>query len=371
MNSLRQSLNDVSMRFMKKIKFCVVLSIFFSLFMGLSSKSLAMTDINFSGELDVALTLKNLPTRDQGVTAFSLPYLKLDIEAPLKDNNDIFMELESAEYRDAASNRFDTQLKEAYLSLTSFLPAHAEFRYGLIPDFYIELEREQWGYDFWGAASSLPLIKYKYTSWADLGGMYQAELPGDWGHWSLTITNGEGLQSDEVGPRKQVQILAGLTKAAPFYAMVSYLYGGYEIYDSSFNKKTRLLVHMSYEFSRALLAVEYYATQDPADAIPVGNMAAGVDVSALYGTNVDGQGASLFGRMDLSEKTDLFLRADWLSPVKQEKEKNLKALSAGVSYDSNEDIRWVLAYEYTDYSDEFANSIRDQSQLILATRVNF
>lgn len=356
---------------MKKIKFCVVLTLFLSFFFGLSAKSFAVTDINLSGELDVAVALKSLPTRDQGVTAFSIPYLKLDIEALLKDNNDIFVELESAEYRDATSHRFDTQLKEAYLSLTSFLPARAEFRYGLIPDFYIELEREQWDYDFWGVASALPLIKYKYTSWSDLGGMYQAELPADWGYWSLSITNGEGMQSDEVGPRKQVQILAGLTKAAPFSAMVSYLYGGYEIYDSSFNKKTRLLVHMSYEFSKALLALEYYATQDPADAIPVGNMAAGVDVSAYYGTNIEGQGASLFGRVDLSEKTDLFLRADWLSPVKQEKEKNLKAFSAGVSYDSNEDIHWVLAYEYTDYSDEFANAIRDQSQLVLATRVSF
>src|SRR5207253_1434687 len=128
------------------------------LFPGLSLHSQAVTDIDFSGELDLAATLKNLPTRDQGVTAFSMPSLKLDIEVPLRDNNEIFLQLESAEYRDATSKRFDTQLKEGYVSLTSFLPARAEFRYGLIPDHYIELEREQWDYDFWGQVSALPLV---------------------------------------------------------------------------------------------------------------------------------------------------------------------------------------------------------------------
>ncbi|HEY8269763.1 MAG TPA: hypothetical protein VIG33_02665, partial [Pseudobdellovibrionaceae bacterium] len=302
---------------------------------------------------------------------FSLPLLKLEVEAPLKDNNEIFLQLESAEYRDANSNRFDTQLKEGYLSLTSMLSARAELRYGLIPDFYIELQREQWGYDFWGATSSLPLLKYKYTSWSDLGGMYQAELPGDWGHWALSITNGEGMQSDEIGPRKQAQLVVGLAKAAPFYVMASYVHGGYENYDESFNKKTRLLVHMSYEFSKALVALEYYGTHDPANAILAGGIASGVDVSALQATNVEGQGVALFSYMSLTENINLFLWADWLSPVKQEKEKNLKALSTGLSYEASEDIHWALAYEYTDYSDTFAAAIRDQSQLVLATRVIF
>jgi len=353
---------------MKKIGFYIVLT----LLSGLSAKSFAVTDINFSGELDLALTLKHLPTRDQGVTEFSIPQLKLDIEAPLRDGNEIFMELETSEYRDATSKRFDTQLKEAYLSLTSFLPARSELRYGLIPDFYVELQREQWDYDFWGPASMVPMIKYKYTAWSDLGGMYRGELPDDLGQWAFSLTNGEGYQSAEVGPRKQAQLLVGFTKAAPFSATFAFTYGAYDNYDSSFNKKTRAVANFSYEFARGLLALEYYATQDPADAITTTTgMAAGVDVVAFHGTVVDGEGASLFGRWDMSEKADLFLRLDWLSPVKQERNKNLKALSTGVSYDSSEDIRWALAYEYTDYSDEFNSAKRDESQLVLATRVSF
>ena len=339
--------------------------------MGLSSSSYAVTEVGFSGELDVAFNFKQLPTRDQGVTAFSLPRLNLDIEAPLRDNNEIFLRLESSEYRDGTSKRFDTQLKEGYLSLTSMVPARSELRYGLIPDFYIELQREQWDYDFWGASSLVPLIKYKYSAWSDLGAMYQGELPDDWGQWALSATNGEGYQSDETGQRKQAQLLVGLTKAAPFYAMLAYTYGSYDDYDSTFNVKTRLVANVSYEFSKGLLALEYFATQDPADAITVGKMAANVDVTALHATVVSGEGANLFGRWDVTEKTDLFMRVDYLAPVKTEKNKNLKAVSAGVSYDSSEDIRWALAYEYTDYSDDFSASIRDESQLVLATRVSF
>lgn len=352
---------------MKKIKFYIILT----LLSGLSAKSLAVTDIGISGELDVALSLKNLPTRDQGVTAFSIPQLKLDIEAPLRDSNEIFVEFETSEYRDATSNRYDTQLKEGYLSLTSFLPARSELRYGFIPDYYIELQREQWDYDFWGMTSMVPLIKYKYSAWSDLGMMYQSELPADLGQWSLSITNGEGYQSEEIGPRKQGQLTVEVTKWAPFYAVFSYTYGAYDNYDDSFNKKTRLVGNFSYEFSKGLLALEYYATQDPADAIMAGQMAGGVDVTALHATTVRGEGASLFGRLDFTEKAALFLRFDYLTPVKQEKDKNLKSITAGVSYDSSEDIRWALAYEYTDYSDEFSPSIRDESQILLATRVSF
>jgi hypothetical protein len=352
---------------MKKIKFYI----FLTLFSGLSAKSFAVTDVGFSGELDVAFTYKQLPTRDQGVSTFSIPRLTLDIEAPLRDNNEIFLQLETSEYRDETSKRFDTQLKEGYLSLTSILPPRSELRYGLIPDFYIELQREQWDYDFWGVASLVPMIKYKYADWSDLGAMYQGELPEDLGQWALSVTNGEGYQNDETGQRKQAQLLLGFTKAAPFYAMIAYTYGAYDAYDSSFSKKTRLAVNLSYEFSAGLLALEYYATQDPADAITAGHMAANVEVTALHGTVVDGEGASLFGRWDMTEKTDLFMRVDYLSPVKPEKSKNLKSASGGVSYDSSEDIRWALAYEYTDYSDDYSPSIRDESQLVLATRVSF
>jgi len=341
------------------------------LFLSLGLHSFAAAEVGFSGELAAAFAYKQLPTRDQGLSAFSLPRLNLNIEAPLRDNNEVYLQLESSEYRDGTSRRFDTQLKEAYLSLTSVLPARSELRYGLIPDYYIELQKEQWDYDFWGNSSLVPMIKYKYASWSDLGAMYQGQLPEDWGQWAVSATNGEGYQSDETGQRKQAQLVLGLTKAAPFFAMLAYSYGNYDDYDSTFNTKSRLVANLSYEFSRGLLVLEYYSTQDPADAISTGRMAAGVDVTSLHATVVNGEGANLFGRWDLNEKTDLFVRLDYLTPVKSEKNKNLKAISTGASYDLSDDIRGVFAFDYTDYSEDFSAAIRDESQFVLATRVSF
>jgi hypothetical protein len=352
---------------MKKFKF----SLFLTILLGIGPSALALSDISISGELDVATTLTQLPTRDQGKLAFSIPSFKLDMEVPLRESNEFFFELESAENRDATSKRYDTQVKEAYLSLTSFLPARSELRYGLIPDLWIELEKEQWDYDFWGLTSYLPLIKYKYTSWSDLGLMYQSELPYDLGQWALVVTNGEGLESDEVGPRKQFQLVLGVTKAAPFYLMASYLQGSYDNYDERFFEKRRLQLQLSYESEGNLLALEYFDTKDPADAITALKMAGGVDVTALAGTNVAGQGASLLGRLKVSEKWALFLRADWLNPVKADAKKNLQDLTGGFSYDLTEDILMAFSYEYTQYGENFSASPRDGSQFAFSTRVGF
>ncbi|RYZ81146.1 MAG: hypothetical protein EOP06_24030, partial [Proteobacteria bacterium] len=226
--------------------------------------SFALSEIQLTGEANLATTLTQLPSRNSGVVAFSLPALRLNLEIPLRDNNEIFVQLESAESRDATSKRFDTQLKEAYVKFSSFLPANSELRYGLVPTFWNELGREQWDYDFWGPTSELPQIKYNYSSWSDLGLRYQSELANDLGFWAFTISNGEGLESDEVGPRKQYELLLAMTKAAPFYVTLSYGQGSYDNYDPSFNEKMRAMINLSYEQENAMVALEYFEMKDPA-----------------------------------------------------------------------------------------------------------
>jgi hypothetical protein len=158
---------------------------------------------------------------------------------------------------------------------------------------------------------------------------------------------------------------------APFYVMLSYSQGAYDNYGDTFNDKRRAQIHLSYEFQRGLLALEYYMTKDPADAITDYHMAKDVDVVSLHGTNVEGQGASLYGKLKLDEKWNLFLRGDWLNPVKTDSQKWLQDITGGFSYDTNEDLRWALSYEYTHYSDQYTASPRDEGQFVLATRVNF
>lgn len=351
---------------MKIIKKRIVLVFF----LGFATRCLANAEVDVSGELNLVASVKNLPTRDQGTTAFEIPSLKLFMQAPLKDRNEIFVELEAAASR-GSTGHFETTAKQAYLSLASFLPEGDELRYGLVPDDYIERHNELWDFYFWGPSSDVSLQKYGYISSADLGLTFRAHFPDDWGAWSFSVTNGEGLASDEVGPRKQGQVLLSLSKLSPLQLIVLYSYGAYEAYDASFNKRTRLLLNLGYEFSKGFLALEYFATEDPADALSQGAGADGVDVVALHGTNIRGQGASLLVRGDLSQESSLVLRADWLNPVKEDRKKQLVAWTAGISYDTSEDLRWLFAYEHTDYSESYAAALRDKSRIVLATRARF
>lgn len=352
---------------MKKIKICIFLTIL----SGVASSAFALNDVSISGEMDVVATLHNLPTRDQGTLAFSIPSLLLDVEGPLKEGNEFFVQLESSENRDATSKRYNTQLRKGYLSLTSFLSPQSEVRLGLIPDFWVEIEKEGWDYSFWGVNSYLPMIRYKYSSWSDLGVMYQTEFGDDWGLWAISASNGEGLDSDELGARKEFQILAGITKAAPIYFVISYVQGAYDLYDNSFNAKTRLLTHLSYEADRGTLALEYYQTKDPANAMTTLGIAGGVDVTALAGTSVSGQGASLFGKLKVSQKWALFARGDSLNPVKSDSKKNLQAVMAGTSYELTSDVMMALSYDSTQYGEQFSVSPRDVSRFVFATRAVF
>lgn len=351
---------------MKNFRFFAFLSVLFLFF----PRAFAVSDLTLSGEFNLLAAWKQLPTRDQGVTAFSIPSIRMDFEVPLHESNEIFVELESAEFRDATSKRYDTQAKEAYLSLVSLFTG-VEIRYGLIPNSWVEMQRGSWDYDFWGPTSETFLIKYKYSSWADLGVDVHGEFGDDFGEWTLSGSNGEGAESEELGRHKEYMAILSFHRLAPLYFTVSYLQGAYERIDDSFNQKKRIMAEISYATEITYAGISYYNTADPADAITAGKMAGEVDVVSLAGTSVEGQGASLLLRRKITARTDIFARADWLSPVKTQRDKNLRSVTGGVSFQSNEDLLWVLAAESTTYSETFAPAARDQSQFLAATQVKF
>lgn len=354
---------------MKKLKIYLILTVG-SLF--LQSRALALSDIEVSGEADLAATFTELPTSNQGESAITIPSLRVNVEAPLRENNSLFIQLETAEQQPWTNNanKFDTHLKEGYLTMNSVLGSRSELRYGVIPDFWNELEEERWEYDFWGLQSYTPLIRFGYSAWSVLGVQYQSELPDDWGQWSLSAANDYLMPSDQGGSRKQVQLILNITKAAPFYAMFSYSQGSYEDYDPSFNVRSRAQAFIGYEFEKASIAAEYYKTKDPANAISLLGIANGVDVTALTGTSVQGQGTSVYATWRFGEKSEMFGRFDWLKPV-QGTGQSLQSATVGLSYESSDDIKWALAYEGTQYSLEYGPGDRETSQIILATRVNF
>jgi hypothetical protein len=351
---------------MKTLKFFT----FFAALTLLVPPVFAESDFTLSGQFNLLGTLKQLPSRDEGVTAFSIPSIRLDLEVPLKESNALQIELESSEFRDATSKRYDTQLKEGYLVMRSLLP-NAEIEYGLVPNPWVQYEREEWDYDFWGPTSEQFLIRYKYSSWADLGVVMNGVLENDIGEWAISAVNGEGAETEEIGKYKEFQVIFNLQALAPFFLTAGYLQGRYDLIDDSFNTKRRLMVEASYASELSLVSLTYYNTQDPADTLTAGTMAGGVDVRTLHGSNVEGQAVSLLARRKFTARTDVFLRGDWLQPVKTRSDATLKALAGGVAFQSTEDLLWVLGAESTTYSETFSTAARDQAQFLLATQVRF
>lgn len=351
---------------MKKTAFTMI---FVSLFV-MGPQAYALSDFNFSGQFNLLAALKQLPSRDQGVVAFSVPSLRMDFEIPLKESNEIFVELESTQFRDPQSKRYDTQVKEAYLSLAS-LWIGSELRYGLVPNPWVEMQRQSWEYDFWGPSSEVFLVRYNYSSWADLGVVFLSEFSQDWGEWILSAVNGEGGETEEIGKYKEVQAIISLQKYAPFYLTIGYLQGAYDAFEDTFHDKKRVMAELSFASEFNFFSVTYYNTFDPANIITNNNMAGGVNVVSLHGTNVEGQAVSLLTRRKLTARTDLFLRADWLNPVKSQSGNTLQAFAGGVGFQSSDDLLWVLAAEQTSFGAEFSSSAREQLQFLAATQVRF
>ncbi len=367
MNILRQRLKGVSIGVVKNIK----IYFFFAALLGMRTVAYGVSEVDIGGELNLAATLYQLPTRDQGTLAFSISSLVLDFKMPLRENNELVFQVKSGDSRDSVTKQYDAHLNEAYLSLVSIFSTDSEIRYGLVPNYWVELQKDHWGYDFWGLPSFLPLIKYGYMSWSDLGLMYRSGIVDDFGSWGLVFSNGEGLGSDEIGARKQVQLVASINNKSPLYVLINLTQGYYDNYDEKFNEKRRLATQIGYQAELGLLALEYFATQDPAEAITAFKLGGGVDATALSGTNVSGQGVSLFGKLVVNDKWNLFIRGDWLNPIKTDSQKTLQDWTGGASYALTEDILMALSYEYTHYSEQFSASPRDAGQFICATRVIF
>lgn len=353
------------MKNFKQPLFYLSMVVFFS-----SVNAQALSDLNVSGEFNLLTAFKQLPTRDQGIVGISIPSIRLGLEVPLKESNEVYVQLESTEFRDATSKRYDTQAKEAYVSFVSLVPG-AEIRYGLIPNAWVEMQRGSWDYDFWGPTSETFLIKYKYSNWADIGADFHGEFGDDIGAWTVSAVNGEGGQSEEIGHGKEYQLILSYHRLAPFFVTVAYAQGAYDAIDESYNKKTRTMAELSFASEENYVGLSYYLMTDPADAIAADKLGGAVDVTPYLGTSIDGQAASLLVRKKVTARTDLFARGDWLNPVKKDGHKTLTSVTAGVSFQSNDDILWAFAAESTTYSTEFSPAARDQSQFLVATQVRF
>jgi hypothetical protein len=336
-----------------------------------SLSSFALSDIEISGEADMAAQVYTLPTGNRGDSQFVMPAFLLNLDVPLKESNLLVVSLEGGEEQDKNTKRFVVETREAYLDLVSLFKQLKVLRFGLIPQPWQEAQYEDWEYRFLGRAGYVMTEKYKYMNYSDMGMSFMAELPRDLGEWAFTLMNGEGRSQEEVGPHKDFSVFVRLQGAAWGLSM-NYLRGSYDEFEEDLGLKERIQALLLYKHEDTwMVGLEYLNTRDPADVIDSLKMADAVDVTDLKGQSVQGQGASLYTQISTGPKAEIMFRCDYLLPVAKETEKSLTSYIAAFSYQLTEDVRTAFSYDYTAYGKNYAAWDRDTSRIEIAAQVLF
>jgi hypothetical protein len=342
----------------------------FCIFVGSSAQ--ALSEVEFGGELDVNLALWNLPTGQRGDSAFQVPTLFLDFNSPLKNDNLLVLRLEgSEEQTSTTTERFAVKVREGYLDLVSIFRGMRALRIGLIPQVWQEAQYESYSYRYLGREAWGITEKWNYLAPSDMGLSFMSEMPADLGEYAISFANGEGVREKEQGPHKEFSLFMRFVFGEPWGLNLNYVRGGYERYGEENGTKERIQALLSYQKENAGAGLELLFTQDPAEAFADYNMAEGVDVSALSGSAVRGQGASLFTTFKTGPLAEMMLRYDYLNAAAGETGKDLKTALISLSYQVDADIRMAVMTDYTWYGEEFAPGVRDQSKIALATQVLF
>lgn len=337
-----------------------------------SGSAFAVSEVEISGEVDISASIWNLPTGERGNSAFSIPSMFVNMEVPLQDDNLLVVRWDGADTKDSSQEQFSFKIREAYLDVISIFDGLHGLRLGLIPNIWQEAQYEVWSYRFLGSTAWAPTEKWKYLNVSDLGVSYMSILPNNIGEWAVSLVNGEGVQGKESGPRKEATLFFRFNRNEDWAASFSYLYGSYDQYSLELGKKERLQALLTYQLSKSLLlGLEYLKTQDPADAVRLYKMAESVDVTALTGQSVTGQGGSLFVILETGEFSEVMLRVDHLNPVEGHSAKDLRTLLGAFSYQATEDLKFAVAVDHTQFGDSFAPGARDSSKLEFATQVIF
>lgn len=347
-----------------------ILGTLFFFFMG--SQAFAVSALELSGEMNITASIWNLPTGERGNSSFAIPSLFVNVEAPLQEGNLAVVKFEGSEEKSSSTERFDVKVREAYLDVVSVFEALHGLRFGLIPQTWQEAQYEAGSYRFLGTTAWAITEKWKYLNHSDLGFSYMSSLSMADGEWAFTVTNGEGPQEKEVGPRKQATLFIHLQPSDSWTTSFNYVYGSYEKYGSEVSKQERIQALITYQSEGIWRwGLEYLRAQDPADALRDYKMAEEVDVVALTGKTVTGQGGSIFTVVTTSEKSEIMLRYDYLDVVEGVPGKDMRTTLAAWGFQMTEDLKMSLAVDYTGYGSEFAPGARDRSKMELAAQVLF
>lgn len=347
----------------------IFLFLIFSSFV--SAQAGTLSELDFSGEIDMSLEVMDLPTGERGNSALRLPSLFLDLDVPLNSGNAFHFRLEGSEQTENSADRFNLGIREAYLDLLSPFQGLHGLRVGLLPQPWQQIQYEKYAYRFLGPVGWTMTEKWNYLAVSDLGVSFMSELPDTWGEWALTVTNGAGRTERESSPHKDAALLLRF-KTLSWALALNYVRGSYDQYGSELAVKERLQTLLTYQCADHLLVgLEYLGSRDPADALTTLKIAEGVDVTGLAGQVVRGWAGSLFVVKSTGPKAEVLVRYDYLNPAQGQTNKELQTALVALAYRIQSDVRTALSYDYTQYGKDFAPGKRTLSRVQLSAQVQF
>lgn len=303
--------------------------------------------------------------------SFSYRHFFLEINAPLIHDNLFVATIEGAEQSPGVDTRFGLRAREAYVDMVSLFDGLHALRAGLIPQPWQKAQYEIWPYRFLGRDAWSLTEKWNYQSPSDLGISFMSELPYGLGEWALTAVNGEGINRPEGGRNKEASLFLRFAQGGSWSLSTSYARGNYDGYERDISVKERIQALLAYEGSTWLAGLEYFGSQDPANALQDFSMAEGVDVLDFLGTETRGEGGSAFVSVSTGESSDLMFRYDFLNPIKDEEGRDLHTFLTAWGWTLTEGVKTAFVVDYTRYGDNYGLGARDRSKLSLATQVLF
>ncbi len=216
-----------------------------------------------------------------------------------------------------------------------------------------------------GSYFEYPLIQLGYVSERDLGTKFEGQID-EFSRWVFSITNGEGLKSDEKGRGKDWLLLYDYhqkTASIPLRFQVFYGEGNYENIDPAVSARHRAGLGFGYDNpgDGGWLWLQAWQTKDAVDGA-LGKIADAVDLALKGGQEVTGLGYGIWLKYPVILKTHELI-AQWyeFDADQGEEGRGLSTVGAGWLWHQREELTWAFLYSSRDYQTPYAAVAQEQT----------
>lgn len=290
----------------------------------------------------------------------------------LSDRLNVVAELSYGRQREATTGQYSVLVEKAFLDYVLTETWSAEM--GSIGNSWIEMMEQE-------SPAAWMISPYLQSSWMRLRSDSRADqgfrLNGVWDDSELqvSVVNGEGQSSDEIGPKKDMLVHYQKQHRVSLDQWVSWAIawseGSYDNMDATVAARRRYLAFVNWQMNAvSVLRLELLRSEDPADSLN-GKGWDKVDLLAQGGQVARGQGGSIEYERDLSAVLSANVRYDVFDSAVGVDAKGLETRMLGFHYFPEALLQISLAWVDVMYKNRHTASVRDINQWIISARAHW